>query len=32
VAYDRLASEQRLVPIDEPWQTVGAHAGEYAHT
>jgi phthalate 4,5-dioxygenase oxygenase subunit len=31
VAYDRLASEQRLMPIDEPWQTVGAHAGEYAH-
>jgi hypothetical protein len=31
VAYDRLASEQRLIPIDEPWQTIGAHAGEYAH-
>jgi phthalate 4,5-dioxygenase oxygenase subunit len=31
VPYDRLASEQCLVPIDEPWQSVGAHAGEYAH-
>jgi phthalate 4,5-dioxygenase oxygenase subunit len=30
VPYDRLASEQRLLPIDEPWQTVGAHAGEHA--
>jgi phthalate 4,5-dioxygenase oxygenase subunit len=30
VPYDRLASEQRLLPIDEPWQAVGAHAGEHA--
>jgi len=32
IAYERLASEQRLIPIDQPWQTVGAHAGEYAAT
>ncbi|HXP94975.1 MAG TPA: Rieske 2Fe-2S domain-containing protein [Candidatus Binatia bacterium] len=29
IPYDRIGSEQRLVPIDEPWQSVGAHAGEY---
>lgn len=32
IPYDRLASEQRLIPIDQPWQTVGAFAGEYART
>ena len=30
IAYERLASEQRIIPIGEPWQSVGAHAGEYA--
>jgi phthalate 4,5-dioxygenase oxygenase subunit len=30
IAFERLASEQRLIGIDEPWQVVGAHAGEYA--
>lgn len=30
IPYARIGSEQRLVPIDEPWQSVGAHAGEYA--
>jgi phthalate 4,5-dioxygenase len=30
IAFERLASEQRLIGIDEPWQIVGAHAGEYA--
>ena len=28
VAYERMASEQRVIPIDEAWQHVGAHAGE----
>jgi phthalate 4,5-dioxygenase len=32
IAYERLASEQRLIPIDQPWQSVGAHAGEFAAT
>ncbi len=27
-AFDRLASEQRVIPIDQPWQSVGAFAGE----
>ena len=31
IPFDRLASEQRVIPIDTPWQTVGAHAGEFAH-
>jgi hypothetical protein len=26
----RLRSEQKIIPIDEPWQQVGAFAGEYA--
>jgi phthalate 4,5-dioxygenase oxygenase subunit len=30
VAYGRLRSEEKLIPIDEPWQAVGAFAGEYA--
>jgi phthalate 4,5-dioxygenase oxygenase subunit len=30
IAYARIGSEQRLLPIDEPWQSVGARAGEYA--
>ncbi len=30
IRYERIGSEQRLVPIDAPWQSVGAHAGEYA--
>ncbi|HEX3464716.1 MAG TPA: Rieske 2Fe-2S domain-containing protein [Candidatus Elarobacter sp.] len=32
IPFERLASEQRLIPIGEPWQTVGAHAGEFAAT
>jgi phthalate 4,5-dioxygenase oxygenase subunit len=30
IPFARLASEQRVIPIAEPWQSVGAHAGEYA--
>ncbi len=30
IPFVRIASEQRLIPIDEPWQRVGAHGGEYA--
>ena len=30
VAYEKLRSEQRVIGIDEPWQQVGGHAGEYA--
>jgi phthalate 4,5-dioxygenase oxygenase subunit len=29
IAYDRVRSEQKVIPIDQPWQTVGAYAGEY---
>ena len=29
VPYEKLKSEQRIVPIGEPWQSVGAFAGEY---
>jgi len=28
VAYAKLRAEERIVPLDTPWQTVGAHAGE----
>jgi phthalate 4,5-dioxygenase oxygenase subunit len=27
--YGRIRSEQKIVPIDTPWQSVGAYAGEY---
>jgi hypothetical protein len=30
IPYTRLRSEQRVIPIDEPWQQVGAFAGEFA--
>jgi phthalate 4,5-dioxygenase len=30
IAYDRIGSEQRLIPIDQPWQSVGALAGEFS--
>jgi hypothetical protein len=30
IPYDRLRSEQKITPIETPWQTVGAYAGEYA--
>lgn len=26
IPYERLASEQRLIPVDQPWQSVAAHA------
>jgi phthalate 4,5-dioxygenase len=29
IPYERIGSEQRLLDIDEPWQVVGAHGGEY---
>ncbi|HEV8022081.1 MAG TPA: hypothetical protein VGP41_12495, partial [Candidatus Lustribacter sp.] len=32
IRFDRLRSEQGIIPIDRPWQSVGAFAGEYAHT
>ncbi len=28
--YERMRSEQKIIPIDQPWQSVGAYAGEYA--
>jgi phthalate 4,5-dioxygenase len=28
IPYERLATDERLVPIDSPWETVGAFAGE----
>jgi phthalate 4,5-dioxygenase oxygenase subunit len=30
IPYDRLRSEQRIIPIGAPWQQVGAYAGEFA--
>jgi phthalate 4,5-dioxygenase oxygenase subunit len=27
--YGKIRSEQKVVPVDEPWQSVGAYAGEY---
>jgi phthalate 4,5-dioxygenase oxygenase subunit len=27
--YGRIRSEQKIVAVDEPWQSVGAYAGEY---
>jgi phthalate 4,5-dioxygenase oxygenase subunit len=30
IDYPHLRSEQRIIGIDEPWQVVGAFAGEYA--
>ena len=29
IPYDKIRSEQLIVPIDPPWQSVGAYAGEY---
>ena len=29
IPYDRVRSEQKIIAIDQPWQTVGAYAGEY---
>ena len=29
IPYERIGSEQQLVAIDQPWQSVGAHADEY---
>jgi phthalate 4,5-dioxygenase oxygenase subunit len=29
IPYGRLRSEQKIIPIDEPWQQVGAFAGEF---
>jgi hypothetical protein len=31
IPYDKIRSEQRTIGIDEPWQQVGAFAGEFAH-
>lgn len=28
IPYERMRSEQKVIPIDQPWQTVGAFAGE----
>jgi phthalate 4,5-dioxygenase len=30
IPYDRVRSEQKIIPIEQPWQSVGAFAGEYA--
>jgi phthalate 4,5-dioxygenase oxygenase subunit len=27
--FGRIRSEQKIVPVDAPWQSVGAYAGEY---
>jgi phthalate 4,5-dioxygenase oxygenase subunit len=27
--YDRIRSEQKVIPIEQPWQSVGAYAGEF---
>ena len=27
--YDKIRSEQLVVPVEQPWQSVGAYAGEY---
>jgi phthalate 4,5-dioxygenase oxygenase subunit len=27
--YDKIRTEQLIIPIDQPWQSVGAYAGEY---
>jgi phthalate 4,5-dioxygenase oxygenase subunit len=29
ISYSTIRSEQKVIPIDQPWQTVGAYAGEY---
>ncbi len=29
VAYEKMMSEQAVIPVDQPWQSVGAFAGEY---
>ena len=31
IPLDRLRSEQRVIPIEQPWQSVGAFAGEFAN-
>ncbi len=31
IPLDRLRSEQLVVPLERPWQSIGAYAGEYAH-
>ena len=28
--YEKIRTEQLIIPIDQPWQSVGAYAGEYA--
>jgi len=30
ISYSTIRSEQKVIPIDQPWQTVGAYAGEYS--
>ncbi len=32
IPWSRVRSEQKIVPIETPWQSVGAYAGEYAET
>jgi hypothetical protein len=32
VPYGRLRSEQGIIPVEQPWETIGAFAGEYAAT
>jgi phthalate 4,5-dioxygenase len=29
IPHGRIRSEQKIIPVDRPWQTVGAYAGEY---
>lgn len=29
IRYDCVRSEQKIIPVDQPWQSVGAFAGEY---
>lgn len=30
IPYDRIRGDGKVIPADEPWQQVGAHAGEFA--
>jgi hypothetical protein len=29
IPWDRVRSEQKIVPVDQPWESVGAYAGEF---
>jgi hypothetical protein len=29
IRYDRIRSEQKIIPIGQPWESVAAYAGEH---